>query len=347
MQTWLNGFYHINQSLLAQLFWRYIYLVLIWSITVTFKVRWVKIDAAHHGQRLDNFLIKKLKTVSKNHIYKIISSGQVRVNSGRKKPSYKLCEDDMVRIPPVNLDTPKSTKKNYYSECQLNTLICFESKDVLVLNKPAGMPVHSGTGNAFGLIEWVKQYESRYPYIELAHRIDRRTSGLIILAKNRNTLLYLHDAFKQRAIKKRYILLVHGQIHEADKFVVDQPIGITKKSGEKHMAVLEAGKSAKTIFKVIRHYEDFTLLFAWPISGRTHQIRVHAEHIGHPIVGDLKYNMLPKYQRETAIDASCLFLNASAVKVNTHIDIDIPQEIICPLSKDQRILLKQFLVANA
>ena len=253
-------------------------------------VQWLKITEGHEGQRLDNFLITLLKGVPKTRIYRIIRKGEVRVNKGRVDNKYRLVIGDIVRVPPVRV-------ANRQNEVELQpTLkqaliqgILFEDEVLIVLNKPSGFAVHGGSGISSGVIEGLRLLRPEAKFLELAHRLDKDTSGCLLIAKKRATLKALHELFRGDGIKKTYLALLAGR-WERKKLVVTAPLlRNTGKGGERVVKVSKAGKNAETHFKRLHKYRDVTLVEAAPITGRTHQIRVHAAWLGHPIIGDSRY----------------------------------------------------------
>jgi 23S rRNA pseudouridine955/2504/2580 synthase len=282
-----------------------------------------EIDSQSDGQRLDNFLIKKLKRIPKSKIYKIIRSGEVRVNGSRCKPLLKLKTSDKVRTPPlfITIDhTHKTCNKN------LNIDILFEDDNLLIINKAAKIAVHSGSGNSFGIIDYIKFQRPDLSNLTLVHRLDKDTTGILIIAKNREALLSLQKKWEANLVEKRYIVLVDG-IWPKKKTTINAPILDSKLNGKRYMKVDPKGKPSITKFKVLRYYKNKTLLFAWPITGRTHQIRVHTKHMGMPIVGDSKYN-------KNIIKLN-LFLHASAVKVKDSFSIFSNKGIVCKMTSQQ------------
>ena len=243
------------------------------------------------GQRLDNFLFKILKGIPKSRIYRGVRKGEFRVNGGRVKATHRIALGDSIRIPPLstNASTDAKNPQALKVGAKLIDRVVFEDNEILVIDKPSGLAVHGGSGLSFGLIEGLRQARENKEFLELVHRIDRETSGLLILAKTSKTLKYLHSLFRESKVKKKYLALVNGRWPRASKRV-DAPI---KKnidlSGERRSVISSIGKSAITDFRVIRRHANTTLVEATPITGRTHQIRVHAQHVGNPIIGDEKY----------------------------------------------------------
>lgn len=255
------------------------------------KVKIILVEDSNEGQRIDNFLFTKLKGVPKSRIYKALRKGEVRVNKKRVKPEYKLCEDDQIRLPPLRVAAP-AVVKTFTSQKMAEKIennIILETHDYIIVNKPAGLAVHGGSGISLGVIEALRQCRPQQKFLELAHRLDRETSGCLLIAKKRTALKEVHALLQERSVQKSYLLLVKGLCRFKEQ-TVDIPL--TKnilKSGERIVVTDPQGKPAKTIFRLIKHIEDMSLLEAKPISGRTHQIRVHAKYMGHPIVGDEKY----------------------------------------------------------
>lgn len=255
------------------------------------KVQFLEISDGNEGQRIDNFLLAKLKGVPKTLIYKILRKGEVRVNKKRIKPEYKLQIGDLVRVPPVRVaerKTPARIGEKLLEE--LEAAILYEDDDLIVVNKPSGIAVHGGSGISLGLIECFRQMRPRSNFLELVHRLDRDTSGCILLAKKRSALKLMHESLQKSTITKIYHALVVGSWSERTKRV-DAPLRKNElKSGERVVKVAADGKKSLTEYKVLERYgKEATLVEARPITGRTHQIRVHCQFSGHSIVGDQKY----------------------------------------------------------
>ncbi|RUO79419.1 23S rRNA pseudouridine(955/2504/2580) synthase RluC [Pseudidiomarina taiwanensis] len=275
------------------------------------QVRWHTVEADHVGQRLDNFLLAALKGVPKSLVYRIIRKGEVRVNKGRTKPDYKLCLADVIRIPPVRVAAAAPLPSAKLDRIQaLQDYILYEDDVLMVMNKPAGLAVHGGSGLQFGLIEGLRALRPQAKQLELVHRLDRETSGCILISKRRSALRHLHEQLRNKTMDKRYLALVRGQ-WQAHVKVVNAPLQKnTLKSGERVVRVDAEGKPSETRFRIIEKFAQATLVEASPITGRTHQIRVHALHAGHPIAGDPKYGEQGFDQSMRALGLNRLFLHA-------------------------------------
>ena len=276
----------------------------------------VEVSAAQVGQRIDNFLITYLKGVPKSRIYKAIRRGEVRVGGGRIKQTYRLAGGDKVRIPPISWNEKESLPPpSERWQKSMRACVMLETPDVMIINKPPGMPVHAGTGIERGLIENLKASPEFASDWELAHRIDRETSGCLMLAKQGLPLKELHDIFRSRTIQKGYFLWVKGRWH-GDERVVNSPLERTLGGGGERMVIVsDEGQSAETTFTPIVCMSDRSLLWAAPKTGRTHQIRVHAVCCGHPIIGDAKYGDVKYNQSLPASLRDRLFLHAASLQL--------------------------------
>ena len=260
-----------------------------------FNARIVEIDE-DAGQRIDNFLVKNLKNVPTSRVYKMVRKGEVRVNGGRIKPTYRLKSGDKVRIPPHRAGAPQTQAFIADSQQQrLNDAIIYEDSKLLVINKPAGLAVHGGSGVSYGVIEALRQSRPEQT-LELVHRIDRDTSGCLLISKKRSALVYLHQLLREGQISKQYSLLVHGQWPKEWSSVRLPLQRFLTASGERRVRVDAAGKPCRTDFSVESRGNCATMLRAQLHTGRTHQIRVHTFATGHGVVGDQKYAE-PQLQR--------------------------------------------------
>ncbi len=299
------------------------------------KVQFVEVQPEEAGQRIDNFLVKKLKGVPKSRIYKMLRKGEVRINKGRVKAEYKIVEGDSVRIPPVRVSESKTDVPTGLNKVQnLEKAIIYEDERVIVLNKPHGMAVHGGSGMSYGVIEALRALRPKAPYLELVHRLDRDTSGCLLIAKKRSALRYLHQQLQKKTMTKRYWALVNGLWSEKLK-QVDAPLAKNQvKSGERLVRVTEEGKASLTSFRVIEKFNSFSLVSAEPITGRTHQIRVHAQYVGHGLVGDPKYGVDQINQSLKSNKLSeRLFLHAYSLKFKIQVDTK-PITVEAPLPEE-------------
>lgn len=245
------------------------------------------IDENSVGQRIDNYLMRRLKGVPKSHVYRILRSGEVRVNSGRIGPDYRLQAGDLVRIPPVR--TAQKAETRVHAGPAFEPVILFEDEALLAIDKPSGTAVHGGSGVSFGVIEALRLARPHAKFLELVHRLDRETSGVLLLAKKRAALVELHRQMQAGETEKRYLALVKG-LWTARKQVVDLALQKTVAgSGERRVHVNAGGDHATTIVRLERRVGPYSLLDAELKTGRTHQIRVHLAHLGFPILGDDKY----------------------------------------------------------
>ena len=279
------------------------------------KVQMMTIDPDLEGQRIDNYLKTVLKGVPKSLIYRILRKGEVRVNKGRVKPEYKLKGGDIVRVPPVRVSEPTelpSTKLTKVAE--LESHILHEDDSLIVLNKPSGIAVHGGSGLSFGVIESLRALRPQQKFLELVHRLDRATSGCLLIAKKRSVLKHLHEQLRVKTVDKRYQALVSGAWPE-NRFKVKAPLQKNVlKSGERMVFVNNDGKPSETRYRVLERFEEATLVEASPITGRTHQIRVHCQHAGHSIACDEKYGEESFDQRLGTLGLNRLFLHAHSIR---------------------------------
>lgn len=274
-------------------------------------VQIVTIESDYAGQRIDNFLMTRLKNVPKTRIYRLLRKGEVRVNKKRIDPSYRLLAGDLVRIPPLKLEVSKASPQPHPSLVEtLTQRILYEDNALLIINKPSGIAVHGGTGLKFGLIEALRTMYPKSPQLELAHRLDLETSGCLVIAKKRSALRELHDLLREGHVHKVYYALTKGH-WKATELRVE--LSLQKNhlsSGERIVKVNKDGKPSLTIFEPVQSYTEAMLVEATLHTGRTHQIRVHAQHRGHPLAGDEKYGDrdFNKYMRQLGLKR--LFLHA-------------------------------------
>ncbi|HAT6342521.1 TPA: 23S rRNA pseudouridine(955/2504/2580) synthase RluC [Aeromonas hydrophila] len=275
------------------------------------QVQLLTIEAEHEGQRIDNFLKTQLKGVPKSLIYRILRKGEVRVNKKRIKPEYKLCTGDEVRVPPVRVaEKNELPSANLGSIQRLESQILFEDDSMIVLNKPSGMAVHGGSGLSFGVIEGLRALRPEARFLELVHRLDRDTSGVLLVAKKRSALRSLHEQLRVKTMRKQYLALVRGQWQPHVK-VVNAPLRKNDlQSGERVVRVSSDGKPSETRFRIARQFAEATLVECSPITGRTHQIRVHTQHAGHPIACDDKYGEAAFDDKMRSQGLKRLFLHA-------------------------------------
>ncbi len=279
------------------------------------QTRYLTVDENSSGQRLDNYLARELKGVPRSRLYRALRKGEVRVNKGRVRADYRLVHGDLVRIPPLHqpaLSAPATVPRQQVE--QLAQRVVYEDDNLLVMDKPSGLAVHGGSGLSFGLIECLRQMRPDVPYLELVHRLDRDTSGLILIAKRAAILRELHRQLREKHIDKRYLALVAGKWPKAVR-VVDAPLEKNiLQSGERMVRVSGEGKRAITEFSVVERFPGATLLEARPITGRTHQIRVHAYHVGFPLLGDDKYRTEQAEDFARHIGLKRLFLHAASLR---------------------------------
>ncbi|WP_412480218.1 RluA family pseudouridine synthase [Azonexus sp. IMCC34839] len=255
------------------------------------SVTHVVIDEEEQGQRLDNYLVRHCKGVPKSHIYRILRSGEVRVNSKRGDATYRLRAGDTLRIPPIRLAERPQNEIDEAAKQRVDLPIIYEDEAMLVIDKPEGIAVHGGSGVSFGVIEALRRQRPQAKFLELAHRLDRETSGILLVGKKRLALTALHDMFREHGAgaDKRYLVLVKGRWMNNTQHVKAPLLKYLTESGERRVSVHAEGKPSHTVFRLLARWPEMSLLEAQLKTGRTHQIRVHLAHLGFPILGDEKY----------------------------------------------------------
>jgi 23S rRNA pseudouridine955/2504/2580 synthase len=304
--------------------------------------RLLEIDAESAGQRVDNFLIAHLKGVPKSHVYRILRTGEVRVNGGRRQAQHRLQVGDVVRIPPLRMPQREEIEiPQALVQQRLADRILHEDDDFLVIDKPAGMAVHGGSGLAYGVIEGLRKIRPEAKFLELVHRLDRDTSGCLLIAKKRQALRALHELFRaDHQIDKVYQALLCG-VWARKHWLVDAPLKKNiLQSGERMVRVAKDGKPARTEFRRLRKFAAATLVEAHLHTGRTHQIRVHAQSMGHPIACDERYGDEALNQAFRRLGLKRLFLHAAALAFE-HPSTRKPFRVEAPLPSDLQNFLKQ------
>lgn len=279
------------------------------------KPQMLEIGEDSAGQRIDNFLFNRLKGVPKSHVYRILRTGEVRVNGGRCQAQRKLEPGDIIRIPPLRLPQEReSSIPEHLVRSRLANRFLFEDDDFLILNKPSGMAVHGGSGLSFGVIEGLRHIRPDCRNLELVHRLDRETSGCLIIAKKRSALRMFHELFRDdHRVEKVYVALLAG-VWARKQLSVDAPLKKNiLQSGERMVKVASDGKPALTHFRRLRKFDQATLVEANLMTGRTHQIRVHAKTLGHPIIGDDRYGDANTNQLFRELGLKRLFLHAKSL----------------------------------
>jgi 23S rRNA pseudouridine955/2504/2580 synthase len=310
------------------------------------------VDEASEGQRVDNFLTKTLKGVPKSHVYRILRSGEVRVNKKRIDADFRLTIGDVVRVPPVRATIVEHVVSNVPAVSKFENTIIFEDDAMLVIDKPAGFAVHGGSGVSRGVIEQMRLERPKAKFLELVHRLDRETSGVLMLAKKRSALVALHEAIRNNQTDKRYLMLVRGEWLEAKKRVVLDLQKYLLPNGERRVNVVtDASKdkynerqTSETMFKLLKNFSHpvlgkFSLLEAQLVTGRTHQLRVQLAHLGFQIVGDDKYGDFAVNKSLVKSGLKRMFLHSSVTKIRHPLTND-KLELVAPLPPD----LSKFLV---
>ena len=308
------------------------------------KVKFITIDSEDVGQRIDNFLLRTLKGVPKSHLYRLLRKGEIRVNKKRIKPVYKLVLNDELRIAPIRVSEQKeavSTGLNIVAN--LEKQILFEDDRLIVINKPSGMAVHGGSGLSFGLIEALRALRPDARMLELVHRLDRDTSGCLVVAKKRSALRNLHEQLRNKNVQKFYYALVKGHWPTKLTRVTESLKKNDLKSGERVVVVdNQLGKESETRYKVLERYRGATLVRAFPVTGRTHQIRVHCQTSGHSIAMDAKYGHETFDEQMKSKGLKRLFLHAASIEF-THPKTEQRIKVEAPLEPSLEKLLSKLV----
>ncbi|MDH3326220.1 MAG: 23S rRNA pseudouridine(955/2504/2580) synthase RluC [Gammaproteobacteria bacterium] len=313
-------------------------------------VQLVTIDEAYAGQRIDNYLITFLKGVPKSHIYRILRKGEVRVNKGRIKQTYKLKVGDIVRVPPIRVSEAKNVPETLPPAlARLKDSIIYEDKDLIVLNKPAGIAVHGGSGINLGVIESLRVLYPLAKRLELVHRLDRATSGCLLIAKKASVLKALHEQIREDKMEKTYVTLLKGQITEK-RVKIDEPLRkFVTKSGERMVKVDRDGKPSVTIFFPKQVFNGLaigaTLVDVKLITGRTHQIRVHSLHFDHPVAGDDKYGDDNFNDEMKRVGLNRMFLHARSLRF-VHPVTGETMNPVAPMGKRLTLVIEKLTEMN-
>ncbi|KXJ53732.1 MAG: 23S rRNA pseudouridylate synthase [Colwellia sp. Phe_37] len=311
------------------------------------QVRFFTIDSEDAGQRIDNFLVKTLKGVPKSMLYRLLRKGEIRVNKKRTKPEYKLVDEDIIRVAPIRVSENTNTVSTQLNVvANLEQQILFEDERLIVINKPSGMAVHGGSGLSFGLIEALRALRPDARMLELVHRLDRDTSGCLVVAKKRSALRHLHEQLRNKTVQKFYHALVKGRWSTKLTRVTESLKKNDLKSGERVVVVDNInGKESETRFKVLQHYKNATLVRAFPVTGRTHQIRVHCQTKGHSIACDAKYGHEDFDLEMKNLGLKRLFLHAASIEF-THPLSNERVKIEAPLEPSLEKVLKKLTKAD-
>jgi 23S rRNA pseudouridine955/2504/2580 synthase len=280
--------------------------------SVVTKVRKIRIDHEQAGQRIDNFLRRELPGLPKGRLYRLLRRGEVRVNGGRIRAEYKLREGDEVRVPPARIRAPGDAPGAELA-AKIVGRVLYEDKRLLVIDKPSGIAVHGGSGISHGIIELLRHARPELRDLSLVHRLDRETSGCLVLAKRRSALRELHAKFRDGVVEKNYLGLVIGD-WQLGKQLIDKPLLVQhRKGGERHVVVSGDGKRAQTRVQLSRTFGKYSLLRCSPLTGRTHQIRVHLQFLDFPLAGDERYGDEEQNRRAEKLGLKRLFLHAQSI----------------------------------
>lgn len=301
------------------------------------QVRIVEVPADDDGQRVDNFLTKRLHGVPRSRIYRILRRGEVRVNGGRVQPKHRLVAGDKVRIPPVRVSDPRETTVPGGMADRLARSVIYEDARLMVVDKPSGMAVHGGSGLSFGVIEAMRKLRPDCSTLELVHRLDRETSGCLMISKRRSELRALHELLREGQMEKRYLALLSGRLRE-DRVVCEAPLSVRRRGGERHVEVDAGGRRAHSEFIRLQEFRSATLVEVLLGTGRTHQIRAHAAHLGVPVAGDERYGNPGANRRFADLGLKRLFLHAHALRfIRPYNDEDF--HVSAPLDESLRAFL--------
>ena len=300
------------------------------------KVSFVTVPEDYSDQRIDNFLFAKFRKIPKSHIYRVIRKGEVRVNKKRVKAESRIQPGDVIRIPPLQIESSEQKQVDLkpsqtWQKILANSVI-YEDADILAINKPSGLPVHGDNGS-YGVIEVLKMLYPQYPHLELAHRLDKETSGCLLLAKKRSMLKRLHEAFREGRVRKTYYALTLGSWKKTE-LRVDLPLSRREKATPECCVVVDKfhGKPSITRFEVADQFKEATGVLAYPETGRTHQIRVHAQYKGHSLAGDSRYGNAEFSAQLKLLGLNRLFLHA--LKLNVLLPNHQPIKIQAPLADE-------------
>ncbi|MDH3431748.1 MAG: RluA family pseudouridine synthase [Gammaproteobacteria bacterium] len=312
--------------------------------TVVTKVRKIRIDQDMAGQRIDNFLRRELPGVPKGRLYRLLRRGEVRVNGGRIRAEYKLREGDEVRVPPARVNAPGDAPAAGHA-AKLADRVIYEDKRLLVIDKPTGLAVHGGSGVSHGVIELLRHARPELRDLSLVHRLDRETSGCLVLAKRRSALRELHEKFRDGVVEKNYLGLAIGDWQLGEQ-LIDKPLLVqNRKGGERYVVVSSGGKPAQTRVQLSRTFGKYSLLQCTPLTGRTHQIRVHLQYLGFPLAGDERYGDEEENRRAKKFGLKRLFLHAQSIAFPDNSGNEL--HFTAPLADDlERFLSKGIIEAR-
>lgn len=303
-------------------------------------VRILEVGAEDAGQRIDNYLLRHLKGAPRSLIYRILRRGEVRVNKGRVKPEYRVRAGDLVRVPPVRLGEQAPGQDGRSADDRLAGRVLYEDDRLLVVDKPSGMAVHGGSGVSYGVIEALRAARPEAKFLELVHRLDRETSGCLLIAKRRSELRMLHELLRNGAVDKRYLALVRGRWALGDKRIVAPLLKNQLRGGERIVTVDAEGKAADSRFRPVEIHAEASLMEVELGTGRTHQIRVHGAHVGYPLAGDERYGDPEFNRRMRELGLKRLFLHAHSIGFadpetgrEVHVSAPLPDDLRAVLDR--------------